>query len=515
MNTLKSSGRAPWRTGVVASVVAASLLLTGCTGDAEGESRESSSIVVGFTGADVSLDPNLTIATNWLSVLSNMYDSLVMRNGAGELVASLATEWKQTDDLTWTITLRDDVVFQDGTPFTADDVVFTIERVLGEELKSPQRTYIASIASATAVDPTTVEITTSNPFPLLIENLQLIPIVSAAFVEDNGAEALSRGANGTGPYALESWTPGGDLTLSAFADNWRGAPAIAEATFRDIPETGARVSALQAREVDIAVNIAPESAQLLEGDSGLRIESVTSQRSLYLVFDNLAQPLDDVRVRQALNYAVDAESIVDNLLMGYGEVIPSLLGSMYNGHNADLDPYGYDPEKAKDLLAEAGYPDGFTLTVNAPADRYNKDREIAQAIAGQLSEIGVTVDLQITEWGAYLDRYGKHDLGPAYLIGFGTPVWDYSGVFNSYLKAASPQAYFRDDALEAAVVAAARISDPDERAVALSEINEKLYEEAAFLFLFGYQDIYGVADDVDWSARSDEKIWLFDASFRG
>ena len=511
MNDPTWSTRRSRRLGILAGVVLASLLMAGCAAGNNSKAPVSKDITIGYTAEDVSLDPNLSIVTSWQSVLSNIYDTVVRRDRKGAVVPSLAKSWSQIDDLTWEIVLRDDVKFHDGTAFSADDVTFTINRVLNEELKSPQRPYISAIAKAESVNPTTVRITTATPFPLLIDNLQLVPIVSSKLVEAKGNSALTKGANGTGPYSLVSWATGGDLVLNGAKDNWRGEPKITKATFRPIPEVGARVSALQAGEIDIAIGIQPESAELIDGTDGLRIEAVRSQRSNYIVLDNKAAPFDNVKVRQALNYAINKESIVKNLLLGHGEILPSLLGSMYRGYNAKLDPYPYDPKKAKSLLAEAGYPNGFSMTFNS-SDVRPKDREIAQAITAQLGEVGIKVDNQITEWGAFLDRYKQHDLGPFYIISFGTPVWDFGVAFNSYLLPASPQSYYRDADVEATVKKVATITDPEDRQKALASLNEKLYKDAAFVYLFSYQDLYGVTDRVKWTATSDEKIWLYDAS---
>lgn len=272
MSDSKSFARRSRRMGALAGVVLASVLLAGCSAGEVGDDPASTGITIGFTAEDVSFDPNLSIVTAWQSVLSNVYDTVVRRDSEGAVVPSLATSWTQVDDLTWDIKVREGVKFHDGTDFSAEDVTFSLNRVLDEEFSSPQRTYIAAIASVETIDPTLVRITTATPFPLLIDNLQLVPIVSAQFVEKNGNEGLTKGANGTGPYAFVSWATGGDLVLKADPENWRGAPAIENATFRPIPEVGARVSALQAGEIDIAVGVQPESAEQIESSDGLRVE---------------------------------------------------------------------------------------------------------------------------------------------------------------------------------------------------------------------------------------------------
>lgn len=517
------------RAKALATIVTLSLSMVACGGETATDSdapapdgsqpatdpgeAEEFELVVGGIAADVSLDPNLTNAADWLSVLTNMYDTLVTRDASGEVVPALAASWQATDDTTWELTLRDDVTFHDGSPFSAEDVKFTLERVMDPDTESQQLSYIASLEQVDVVDDYIVQLTLSRVDPLFIQNLMFVPIASAAYVNENGAEALANDENGTGPFQLEEWVQGDHLTLSAFDDYWRGTPEVETVVFREYPEAASLVAALETGEVDIAVNVPPESALAFADASGFGTKSVESSRSLFIVLDDTVEPLDDLRVRQALNLATDLDTLTEDLLLGFADPLGTQLPSMYLGSGADtIDPYPYDPEQARSLLADAGYPDGFELELNAPTGRYLKDREVAQAIAGQWGEVGITVDLNLQEFGTYLNEYRAHTLGPAYLIGFGTPVWDSALGLQSYLNPENPQSYFRGDDVWSAVEAVLPLTEEAERESALEEINRRLHDQAAFVFLYQQHSIYGVSDRVAWEPRIDERVWLYEAA---
>jgi len=281
-----------------------------------------------------------------------------------------------------------------------------------------------------------------------------------------------------------------------------------------IPEASALFAALRTGEVDIALSVPPDSAKQVTGAEGFEIKTVPSQRSFFVALDNAVKPLNDVRVRQALNYAVDKQAITSGLLLGYADPIPSLLGPMYLGDDKTLKPYPYDPAKAKQLLAAAGYPDGFSLTLNAYSGQYPKDKEVAQAVAGMLEKVGVKVNLSVREWGTFINEYRLHNLSPAYFISFGLPIWDYSQAFRSYLTTLNPASYYRDAELERMSRESLTIVDAAQREKLLVQINGRIYNDAAFIFLYLGRTIFGVSKKVQWEPRTDERVWLYDVSMK-
>lgn len=475
---------------------------------------QSAKIVIGQSDEEATLDPNITNSNNWRNVLLNMYDALTARDKQNKLVGQLAESWTTTSPTTWVFKIRKGVKFHNGDPLDASDVKFTLDRVRDPELKSLQAPYIASYDSVQVVDPYTIQITTKTPDPFVADNLQLVPIASQKYVTSKDKAALGNTENGTGPYKLTEWVKGDHMTLAASNDYWQGAPKIGTVVFRVIPEASALFAALRTGEVDIALSVPPDSAKQVTGAEGFEIKTVPSQRSFFVVLDSAVKPLNDVRVRQALNYAVDKQAITAGLLLGYADPIPSLLGPMYLGDDKSLKPYPYDPAKAKQLLAAAGYPDGFSLTLNAYSGQYPKDKEVAQAVAGMLEKVGVKVNLSVREWGTFINEYRLHNLSPAYFISFGLPIWDYSQAFRSYLTTLNPASYYRDAELERMSRESLTIVDAAQREKLLVQINGRIYNDAAFIFLYLGRTIFGVSKKVQWEPRTDERVWLYDVSMK-
>lgn len=499
---------------VGAIALAATMLALACTGGPANEPGPAGSaalapVVIGHSAEDVGLDPNSTNATNWQSVLQNIYDTLVIRGRDGDQQPALAESWRAVTSTSWEFTLRRGVKFHNGTDFTPEDVRFTVERV-AKDAKSPQYNYVALVKEVSVIDDRTVRFELKSPDPTLADQLMLVPIGSKRYFEEVGAQQFSAKPVGTGPYEFVEWKRGEQLVMSANGKYWRGVPPVARVIWRVIPEPAALVASLQTGEVDIAVNVPPDDVTRLSGKGGVKIQRVPSQRSIFLVLDNTAGPLKDVRVRQALNYGLDRQGIIDKVLLGYAKALPTLLGEMYLGSDAALKPYAYDPVKARQLLAEAGYPNGFEITFYAPTGRYVKDKEVAEAITGQYAQIGVRVKLQLQEFGTLLTNYRAHKLSPMYMIGYGTPVWDNIGAFRSYLRPSNPQTYYVDPEVERLVAGAEQLNDRTKRAEAFRQINDLLYQRAAFVFLYLQEDLYGVNDRIEWTARSDERIWLYE-----
>ncbi|MCG6121563.1 MAG: ABC transporter substrate-binding protein [Microvirga sp.] len=465
-------------------------------------------LVIGGLAEDASLDPNGTNAADWIGLLLNVYDTVITRGADGALAPGLATEWSQVDELTWELTLREGVRFHSGDAFSAADVAYTYNRVLNPDTQSPQRSYLSAIASVEAEGESLVRITLSRPEPLLLQNLLLVPIVRDGATQQD----LARAANGTGPYKLDGWTPGDQLVISSADGYWGETPAIERVIFRSFPESNSLISALQAGEVDVAVNMQPDIALALRGSGDFDIISAETERSIFIVLDNMAEPLDDPRVRRAVNLAIDRDALANDVMLGNATPIGNIVGDMYLGTDPALKPV-YDPEAARALLAEAGHPDGVSFKMFAPSGRYLKDREIAEAIVGQLSRVGIRVDLELMEFGNMMTRYRAHELSPAYLIGFGLPILDSGRPLQSYFLPGSVQSYYRDEEIEAAINEAIQIADLDEREAALKEINRTLFERDAFVYLYLQKTIYGVSNRISWTPRTDERIRIMDFKY--
>jgi peptide/nickel transport system substrate-binding protein len=472
--------------------------------------QDASTVIIGGIAEDANLDPNSVTATDWIGLLLNMYDTLVVRDAQGNVAPSLATAWRQIDPLTWEFTTRENVSFQGGQPFGPEDVAFTYSRVMDKTANLPQSSYLSSVDSVTVTGPNTLQIHLKFADPVFLQYLLLVPIVDRKATRSS----LARQTNGTGPYTLEKWTPGDQLSVRVNPKYWGKPPAVKRVVFRSLPEANSLVAALQSGEIDIAVGLQPDVAATLNGAAGFDVKNIDTDRNVFIILDNTVKPLDDHRVRHALNISIDREALVRDILLGNGVPTASQLGPMYLGSNTSVKPV-FDPEGAKRILAEAGYPDGIDFTFNSTSGRYMKDRELSEALVGQWARVGIRAKLVLMEFGTLMTGFRTHKLSPAYLIGVSVPILDAGRVgLQSYFTPAYPQAYFRDPKIESDINAAVKMTDEKDRRAAVENINAELYNEDAFVYLYQQKAIFGIAKRLTWTPRSDEKVRLVDIALK-
>jgi peptide/nickel transport system substrate-binding protein len=339
-------------------------------------------------------------------LLYNVYETLLKLEADGSISGLLAESWEVSDDgLTYTFSLRDGVTFHNGDAFDADDVVFSIERVLSKDPAHPFATTLAPIASVTAVDPSTVEITVERVSANLL--FYLTQGQGVMFTE-SAVGTIENQPVGTGPFAFESWTVGDSIVL-ARNDSYWGTPALLETVrFRYINDPNALNNAMLTGDLDILAGVsAPELLTAFESDDRFEVLQGLSNGEVTLSLNGRRAPLDDVTVRQAITHAIDREAVVDLAYAGYGTVIGTFSTPLDPWYRDLTDVYPYDPDRARELLAEAG-AEGITLEMVLPPVSYaTRSGEI---IASQLAEVGITVNITNVEWGVWLeDVFANHD----------------------------------------------------------------------------------------------------------
>ena len=346
-----------------------------------------------------------------------LYDSLVWLNDDNEIEPALAESWDISEDGTeYTFYLREGVNFHNGEPFNADAVVFSWERAKDAGFEYSDQWQEAD--SVEKIDDYTVKITTPEPnalfFSILADAWAMIP---PGYFEEVGQQGFDEAPMGTGPYVFVEWVKGDHITFEANLDYWRGAPKIQTVIFRPIPESATRVAAIQTGEVDIVTRLSSEEAQSLLGVPNVTVIKYPVTRVYYVAFNNMTtgvgEPTEDPLVRQAMNYAVDVDTIIDALFEGFAEPATGFIATGELGYGA-VEPFGYDPDKAKELLAEAGYPDGFEMDMACPAGAYTHFEEVCEAIVGYLGEVGINVSLEIMESGQYWDLEAAKELPPLF-----------------------------------------------------------------------------------------------------
>ncbi|MBO8127368.1 MAG: ABC transporter substrate-binding protein [Firmicutes bacterium] len=345
-----------------------------------------------------------------------MFNSLVeFAQGSTDLVPGLATSWEVSDDgLTYTFHLRKGVKFHDGTPFNAEAVKFSIERQI-----DPNHPYhdtgefayadftFGMVKEVNVIDDYTVEIVLKEPFAPFLANMAMhsASIVSPTAVKKYGAD-FSKHPVGTGPFKFVKWTPGVEVIQESNPDYWDGEPEVKRVIYRPVLEDQARLAELEAGKLDFIVNIPPDDLDRVKKLKGIKVQEQPGMHVWYVVFNTQKEPFNDPRVRQAVNYAIDKKAIVDGILQGTGVLAENVLPPVVWGYNPNVKNYPYDPVKAKQLLAEAGYPNGFKVTLWVPEGGSGMQQPVAMctAIQAYLSMVGIQAEIQQFEWGTYLDK---------------------------------------------------------------------------------------------------------------
>ena len=449
----------------------------------------------------VTMDPMMTHTSETFVVLENMFEPLVNWGADGELVPVLAETWEQVDDTTIEFKLRSGVTFHNGEEVTADTVKFSFDRVLVPEIVSPATAYFkrAGIA-ATVVDPSTIRVTTSGPYAATLPTLTQAYIVPPGYLEEVGPEKFAQEPVGTGPYKFGEWVKDQRVVLERNDDYWGGAPQIQTATFRPIPEPTSRLAALEVGEVDFISNVPLDNASQVEEGADTKLV-VRDGSHLYLGLQQLRPPFDDQRVRQAVNHAVDVESIISGLMQGRVTRLPGAVFPGTLGFDPALTPYAYDPERASQLLTEAGYPDGFdTELFYAPnLGGTSKLKELAEVVAEELKAVKINVKLTSLEIAAFNQRVSTGDY-PMYFY-----VWTSPAAAAQYLELLFSSKtrgwyYQNPDADQLIDQYFATLDDQQREDVGL-ELNQFLFEEAPWLFMFQYPYGYGLRNNVSWDGQ--------------
>ena len=467
-------------------------------------------------GTDVTtLDPTLVSDTPTWTAINLLYDTLVTWDPNMKLVPLLAAKWATSDDRkTWTFDLRPGVKFSDGSPFNAEAVKYSVERTLKPETGSVVRAIFEGIVDK--VEPggeNQVKITTKNPYPDLLTVLASpsAAMYSPSATEKYDVKEYGRNPVGTGPYMVKEWTTGERLVMVPNPSFWGEKPRTPQITYRPIPEAATRAALLRTGEADIVVKLPPEEIRNLESAPNvdvLRLDSMY-QISFELHVEKDDPPLKDKRVRQALNYAVDKEAISKSILQDLGAPIRSPFGPGID-FRVEQEPYKYDPARAKQLLTEAGYPNGFKMELWSPQGRYLKDGEISEAVQGYLKAVGIDAGLRIWEWAPYTQAVRQDATRQAMMLGRATPGADFF-VTRLFTKGAIGQfnsTGFTTEKTEDLIPKARSTFDESERAQLYREIQATVWDEAPWIFLYNQKALVGTRKDVQGFGMWSHEVML-------
>ncbi len=417
-------------------------------------SVQAETLRIASTGDATSLDPHSHNESFTNYFLANIYEGLVGRDKNFKIAGQLAESWKQTDATTWVFNLRKGVKFHDGSNFAADDVIFSFDRALAET--SNFKHVLTSVESYKAIDDMTVEIKTKSPNPILLNDLLDLMLLDKQWSEANGAnepinlqaeeKAFSAtNANGTGPYAVVSRAQGEKTVLKQNSSYWGEKNNIEEVVFTPINNASTLVSALLSKEVDLVMPLPLQDISRVEAAESIRVVSSPEARTMYIGMDQWrdqiiessvqGNPFKDIRVRQAIAHSVNPQAIVDRVMQGQATLATQYVMDKVVGYNSDIQRLPYDTKKAKTLLIEAGYPNGFELTMDCSTDRYVNDGQICQAIVSLLAQVGIKVNLIAQPKAKFFPKVVSPNFGTSFFLLSWTPsTMDSLNIFQNVLS---------------------------------------------------------------------------------
>jgi len=489
---------------------------------------------IGLASEPTSMDPHFHNLTPNNMFANHIFDRLILTDEKQILIPGLAVSWKPLNDTTWEIKLREGVKFHDGTPFTADDVLFTFERA-PDVPNSP-----SSFGSYTKgkklikVDDFTLHIETERPYPLMPNDLSTVQIISVKNGDGATTEDYNSGKAtiGTGPYKFVEYVPGDRIVVERNDDYWGEKPKWEHVVFKPIKSGPSRVAAVLAGDVDIIEGVPTADIEKLKTNTKIQLSQGVSNRVIYLHLDQfrddspfvkandggkIKNPLRDQRVRLAISKAINRDAIVEKVMEGVAIKAGQLLPDGFFGVSKKLKPVDYDPEGAKKLLAEAGFPDGFRLTIHGPNDRYINDAKISEAVAQFLTRVGIKTEVVTMPRSVYFKRAsrGSPDEGPEFsfiLVGWGAgtgePSSPLKSLIHTYDKSrgfgSSNRGRYSNPAIDKIIEDALATVDDDKRAALLAKATEDAINDGAIIPLHYQVNTWAARAGISYIARTDE-----------
>ena len=496
------------KSGTLALAILALVLLMGAVPCA---AAGKDSFTVAFQTQFDTMDQYKNTQRSILNLGYLVWDPLVERDPDNcSIQPHLVTAWNMIDPTTWEFKLRPGVKFHNGNPLTAECVRFTIEdRILNPEQKSPQAGNYKWIKSVQVVDDLTFRIITEKPYPLILERLNVLFVYDPVYTKEKGDRYVSEFPMGTGPYKFVRWDKGSKVVLTANENYWKsGVPKIKQLTIRTIPEMSTRIAELISGGIDSAEYLVPDQVPLLEKQPNIKIMDTPTLRTNFWQFDASGRasktPLTDVRVRRAICHAIDRETIINTVLKGYGKSMNSAVNPFQFGYDPSLKAYEYNPEMAKALLKEAGYPDGFEIDLwegESEQDAYN------QAAMGYLAKVGIKVNLK--DYRANLGQLiTMRNSGK--VTGIGNYAWGNYNIFDAdailaaWFLSADPKCYDPDPELEAWLTEARVSVDQEKRKELYFKAQQRIKEQAYWMPICAFHNIHGVNKNLIYKIGIDD-----------
>lgn len=500
--------------GLLAIVLAA----TACGGGNESTASKKSSITIVQKTATNALLPDVEPVRTSLRIDEEILEAATRYVWDGKqlkIEPALAESWEQTGPKTWLFHVRPNVKFHNGEPLTADAFKFSLDAYRANKAAGA---FVFSDIELKVVDPMTFQVTTKTAnLGALPSKMSFLFAYAPKYYAEKGKAGFGSAPIGTGPYKLQKWERGIAITLTRNPDYWGAKPAIETLVFRTVADDATRVSMLQTGQADVVADLPPPLASRVDGLKDAHTEVIESQRRIFFFFNNFVAPTNDVRVRQAINYAVDAQAIIDSLFQGHAYPLKGIYLTGELGYIPGFTGYTHDPEKAKQLLAATGHPNGLTVDLHYTIGSTVLDKETAEAVQGQLAAVGIKANM---DGGPVNAMEAKFDAGKS----TGMNLWSYGPIYNdssfltniaSFSSTALYGPYSHDAKTDALTQQAVATTDQAERQKLYEQIQDYvLMQNADWVPLYALQDIYGVSDRVVWKARPDQNYAFETATLR-
>ncbi|MBO0904993.1 ABC transporter substrate-binding protein [Jiella sp. MQZ13P-4] len=496
-----------------AAILSASLF-AGTTADA---GQADDTLNAAFTKEVENVDLYYTTAREGLILSHSVWDGLTYRDPvSGKYVGNLATAWRWIDDTTLEFDLRKGVKFHNGEPFDADDVVATVNYVVDPKngVKAPQN--VNWMKSAEKVDPYKVRIHLVAPFPAALEFLSsVVPIYPNEYYAKVGPSGMATHPVGTGPYKVESVEPGRHFVLKKNEDHFKGPKAdatIGTVDIRTIPEVNTQLAELATGGLDLIWGVPTDQAEMLQAQGGFQVMNKETMRVGYITMDAAKRtgdtPMANKKVREAINYAIDRKGIVDALIKGSAQVIDSACSPIQFGCDQDVKTYDYDPEKAKALLQEAGYGDGFSVEFYA-----YRDRSAAEALMNNLSAVGIQPHLNYLQYAALADKVRQDGIPVGFMTWGSNSIADVSAILPEFFGGGG-QDQARDKEVMEAIETGDTSIDEEVRKESYGKALKRIADEAYWVPLWTYGTNYAMSEETDFEPTSDEIVRFFDVKWK-
>jgi peptide/nickel transport system substrate-binding protein len=479
-------------------LLAIAILVAACGGPA-GTATSKITVVIGEDPS--TLDPQARDDGNERAVTDNIHETLLTRDQNMAIVPLLATEYKQLDAVTWQFKLRSGVAFHNGEPFNADAAVYSIKRVIDPDYNSEQLSFFATIADAVKVDDMTVNVVTSGPDPILPARMYWLKMVEPKHAQGN-AEQFATNPVGTGPYKFVRWNRGVEVVIEINPKYWGPKPTIQTVHLRPIQEESTRLAALKAGEVDLVQNLLPEQID----EAPVSVHTAGLEFPVILL-NNKSGLLQDAKIREAMNYAVDKEAIIKSIYGGYAVLSNSqLLTPGHFGYNPNVGPFAHDPAKARQLLAESSYA-GQEIVIESEAGRWLKDKELVEVVAGQLNAVGLNVRVNISEFSKYLDiLFDQQNRAQMIFVANSNELLDADRTFSAYYACDGRGSSYCNQEVDQMIKAGRTETDAAKRLSMYQRVIQITHDEAGFLFLLNFENIYGLSQRLNWTPRLDGRL---------